>query len=105
MKKIRVVYLVKIIEVLLPIYLNGTAIVPTTKDVTLLLNSRRKKNIGMHIMKPTLNKTVAESWFKRCFLFDILILTSCKEVLYNSTLTCQMLFSRGIFTLKFELPQ
>ena len=34
MKKIRVVYLVKIMEVLLPIYLNGTTIVPTTKDVT-----------------------------------------------------------------------
>ena len=34
MKKIRVVYLVKIMEVLLPIYLNGTAITPTTKDVT-----------------------------------------------------------------------
>ena len=33
MKKIRVVYLVKIMEVLLPIYLNGTAIAPTTKDV------------------------------------------------------------------------
>ena len=34
MKKIRVVYLVKIMEVLLPIYLNGTTIAPTTKDVT-----------------------------------------------------------------------
>ena len=34
MKKIRVVYLVKIMEVLLPIYLNGTAIALTTKDVT-----------------------------------------------------------------------
>ena len=34
MKKIRVVYLVKTMELLLPIYLNGTAIAPTTKDVT-----------------------------------------------------------------------
>ena len=34
MKKIRVVYLVKIMEALLPIYLNGTAIAPRTKDVT-----------------------------------------------------------------------
>ena len=34
MKKIRVVYLVKIMEVLLPVYLKGTAIAPTTKDVT-----------------------------------------------------------------------
>ena len=56
-------------------------------------------------MKPTPNKTVAESWFKRCFLYDILCLTSWKELLYNSTLTCQILFSRGICTLKFEFPQ
>ena len=34
MKKIRVVYLVKIMEVLLSIYLNGRAIAATTKDVT-----------------------------------------------------------------------
>ena len=34
MKKIRVVYLVKIMEVLLPIHLNLTAIAPTTKDAT-----------------------------------------------------------------------
>ena len=33
MNNIRVVYLVKIMEVLLTIYLNGTAIAPTTKDV------------------------------------------------------------------------
>ena len=33
-KKIRVVYLVKSMEFLIPIYLNGTAIAPTTKDVT-----------------------------------------------------------------------
>ena len=59
----------------------------------------------MYIMKLTPNKTVAESWFKRCFLFNILSLTSWKELLYNSTLTCQILFSRGICTLKFEFPQ
>ena len=34
MKKIRVVYLVKILEVLLPIHLNGTEIVLATKIVT-----------------------------------------------------------------------
>ena len=34
MKTIRVLSLVKIIEVLLQIYLNETAITPTTKDVT-----------------------------------------------------------------------
>ena len=33
-KKIRVVHLVKIMKVLLPIYLNGTTIAPTIKDVT-----------------------------------------------------------------------
>ena len=41
----------------------------------------------MHIMKPTPNKTVAESWFKKCFLFNILSLTGWKELLYNYTLT------------------
>ena len=34
MIKIRVAYLVKIMELLLPIYLNGTAVAPTAKDVT-----------------------------------------------------------------------
>ena len=33
-KKIRVVHLVKIMKVLLAIYLNGTTIAPTIKDVT-----------------------------------------------------------------------
>ena len=33
-KKIRFVYLVKIMQVSLPIYLNGTAIALTTKDLT-----------------------------------------------------------------------
>ena len=32
MKNIRVEYLVKMIEVLLPIYLNGTAIAPTIRN-------------------------------------------------------------------------
>ena len=45
----------------------------------------------MHIMKLTPNKTVAESWFKGSFVFDILNLTSWNEILYNSTLTCQIL--------------
>ena len=39
----------------------------------------------MHIMKLTPNKTVAESWFKGSFVFDILNLTSWNEILYNST--------------------
>ena len=34
MKKIRLVYLVKIIDVLLPIYLNETTFAPAAKDVT-----------------------------------------------------------------------
>ena len=34
MKNIRFVYLVKIMQVLLSVYLNGTAIAATTKDVT-----------------------------------------------------------------------
>ena len=34
MKKIRIVYLVKIIDVLLPVHLNRTKIAPTTKDLT-----------------------------------------------------------------------
>ena len=59
----------------------------------------------MHIMKLMPNKAVVESWFKRSFLSDFLSLTSWKEMLYNSTLTCQVLFSRDIFNLKFELPQ
>ena len=59
----------------------------------------------MHIMKLTPNKTTAESWLKRSFLFDILSLISWKELLYNSALTCQTLFLRGICTLKFEFPQ
>ena len=53
MKNVRVEYLVKMIEVLLPIYL---------------------------LMKLTPNKTVAESWCKRSFLFGILNLTSWKEL-------------------------
>ena len=59
----------------------------------------------MPIMKLTPNKTVAESLFKRRFLSDIFSLTGWKELLSNSTLTCQILFSRGIYTLKFEFPQ
>ena len=51
----------------------------------------------------TPNKTVPVSWFKRRFLFDIISLTSWKEPLYNSTFTCQILFSRGI--CKFEFSQ
>ena len=57
-KKVRVVYLVKIIEVVLPIYLNGTAIAPTTKHVTYYF-IKKEKNMSMHIMKLTPNKTVA----------------------------------------------
>ena len=59
----------------------------------------------MRIMKLMPNKTIAESWFKRCFSFHILSLASWKKLLYNSTLTCQILFSRDICTLKFEFPQ
>ena len=59
----------------------------------------------MQIMKLTPNKSVAESWFKRCFLFDILNLTGWKELLYNSILLWKILFSRGICILTFEFPQ
>ena len=45
----------------------------------------QQQNICMHIMKLTPNKTVAESWFKGSFVFDILNLTSWNEILYNST--------------------
>ena len=59
----------------------------------------------MHIMKLTPIETVAESRFKRSFLFDVLSLTSWKELLYNSNLLWQILFSRGICNLKFEFLQ
>ena len=58
----------------------------------------------MHIQKLTPNKTVAESWFNKSVLFDISRSTSWKELLHNSTLTCHILFSRGICNLKFEFP-
>ena len=60
-KKISGLYLVKTMEALLPIYLNGTTIAPTTKNVTQLLNSERNRNICMHIMKLTPIETVPES--------------------------------------------
>ena len=49
----------------------------------------------MHIIKMTPNKAVAESCFKKSFLFDILSLTSCEELLYNSTLTCKYYFQES----------
>ena len=60
----------------------------------------------MHIMKLTPNMTFAESWFKRCFLFYILSLTSWKELLYNSTFSCQIqIFRRHLyFEFKFDFP-
>ena len=52
----------------------------------------------------TPNKAVIESWFKGSFLFDIVALSCCKELLYNSTLMCQMMFSKGSCN-KFKFPQ
>ena len=43
----------------------------------------------MHIQELTPNKTVAESWINKSFLFDISSSTSWKELLYNSTLMRQ----------------
>ena len=59
----------------------------------------------MFIMKLTPLKTVAESFFKRNFPFDILSLKSWKEQLCNSTLTWQIIVSREICNLKFKFSK
>ena len=63
---------VHIFKVTTKTFLNGATVVVTTKDVTEIFSSERKRNICKHIMHIRFSKKVADSCFERSFLLGIL---------------------------------